>query len=69
MQDFDDVDKDLVRLDPPAGRASLTGVLYYPDILDLRLAGYELERFEVLLLALDQASYRNALKVSKILRT
>jgi len=69
MQDFDDLDKDQVRLDPPAGRASLTGVLYYPDILDLRLAGYELERFEGLLLALDQASYRNALKVSKILRT
>ena len=69
MQDFDDVDRDQVRLDPPAGRASLTGVLYYPDILDLRLAGYELERFEALLLALDQASYRNALRVSKILRT
>ena len=69
MQDFDDVDRDQVRLDPPAGRASLTGVLYYPDILDLRLAGYELERFEELLLALDQASYKNALRVSKILRT
>ena len=69
MQDFDDVDRDQVRLDPPAGRASLTGVLYYPDILNLRLAGYELERFEGLLLSLDQASYRNALRVSKILRT
>jgi hypothetical protein len=68
MQDFDDLDKDQVRLDPPAGRASLTGVLYYPDILDLRLAGYELERFEGLLLALDQASYRNALRVSRMLR-
>jgi hypothetical protein len=68
MQDFDDADKDQVRLDPPAGRLSLTGMLYYPDILDLRLAGYELERFEGLLLALDQASFKKALRVSRMLR-
>jgi len=65
MQDFDEPDQ--VRLDPPAGRASLTGVLYYPDILDLRLAGYELERFLTLLLALDTATYKNALAIAKII--
>ena len=68
MSDFDDVEQDQVRLDPPAGRPSLVGMLYYPDILDLRLAGYELERFESLLLALDQASFRNAIAVSRMLR-
>ena len=46
MKDFDDSQEDQVRLNPPAGRASLVGILYYPDILDLRFAGYELERFE-----------------------
>ena len=58
---------DLVRTDPPAGRSSLAGVLYYPDILDLRLAGYELERFEELLLALDSATFRKAIRVSNLL--
>ena len=65
MQDFDDTDK--VRLDPPAGRVSLTGMLYYPDILDLRHAGYELERFEGLLVALDNASFKRALAVTRLL--
>lgn len=45
----------------------LIRVHYYPDILDLRYSGYELERFENLLLALDSASYRNALRVSSML--
>jgi len=58
---------DQVRTYPPAGRASLVGVLYYPDILDLRLAGYELERFEDLFVAIDSATYRKALRVSSML--
>ena len=60
MQDFEDSTEDQVRLNPPAGRASLVGILYYPDILDLRFAGYELERFEGLLVAMDSASFRKA---------
>lgn len=67
MQDFEDADKDRVRLDPPAGRPTLVGTLYYPDILDLRHAGYELERFELLLLTLDSASFRKALAVNSML--
>ena len=67
MQDFEDPDRDHVRLDPPAGRASLVGVLYYPDILDLRYAGYELERFEGLLLAMDSASFRKALAITSMI--
>lgn len=69
MQDFEDwdTDTDQVRTEPPAGRQSLVAILYYPDILDLRLAGYELERFESLLLALDSASYRKALRISSML--
>ena len=65
MQDFDEVDQ--VRLNPPAGRLSLVGILYYPDILDLRLAGYELERFEGLLLAMDSSSFRKALATTSLL--
>jgi hypothetical protein len=67
MQDFTEPE-DQVRLNPPADRSSLVGILYYPDILDLRLAGYELERFEELLLAIDSASYRKALAVSAMIR-
>ncbi|MFN4846215.1 MAG: hypothetical protein ACK5GE_01380, partial [Rhodoluna sp.] len=69
MQDFEDweADTDQVRTEPPGGRLTLTAILYYPDILDLRLAGYELERFESLLFALDSASYRKALRVSSML--
>ncbi len=67
MQDFTEPE-DQVRLDPPANRSSLAGILYYPDILDLRLVGYELERFEPLLLAIDSASFRKALAVSTLLR-
>jgi hypothetical protein len=67
MQDFTEPE-DQVRLNPPADRSSLVGILYYPDILDLRLAGYELERFEPLLLAIDSASYRKALAVSAMIR-
>ena len=67
MQDFTEPE-DQVRLDPPANRSSLAGILYYPDILDLRLVGYELERFEPLLLAIDSASFRKALAVSNLLR-
>jgi len=67
MQDFTEPE-DQVRLDPPSNRSSLTGILYYPDILDLRLAGYELERFEALLLAIDSASYRRALAISSMIR-
>ncbi len=69
MQDFEDWDSDTdqVRTEPPAGRQTLVGILYYPDILDLRLAGYELERFESLLLALDSASFKKALRVSNLL--
>jgi len=54
MQDFEDweADTDQVRTEPPGGRQTLTAILYYPDILDLRLAGYELERFESLLFAI-----------------
>lgn len=65
MQEFDEVDQ--VRLNPPAGRSSLVGILYYPDILDLRLAGYELERFEGLLLAMDSSSFRKALATTSLL--
>ena len=67
--DFDELEEgpDQVRTEPPAGRSSLVGVLYYPDILDLRFAGYELERFEELFLAIDSASYRKALRVSSML--
>jgi hypothetical protein len=69
MPDFNDLDEgpDLVRTEPPAGRASLVGILYYPDILDLRLAGYELERFEDLLVAMDGATYRQALRISSLI--
>jgi hypothetical protein len=67
MQDFDDSQEDQVRLNPPAGRPSLVGVLYYPDILDLRYAGYELERFEGLLLAMDSATFRRALAITSML--
>ncbi len=67
MQDFDDSQEDQVRLNPPAGRASLVGILYYPDILDLRFAGYELERFEGLLLAMDSATFRKALAITSML--
>ena len=67
MQDFDDSQEDQVRLNPSAGRASLVGILYYPDILDLRFAGYELERFEGLLLAMDSATFRKALAITSML--
>lgn len=70
MQDFEDwdTDTDQVRTEPPAGRQTLVAILYYPDILDLRLAGYELERFEELLVALDSASFKKALQISSLLR-
>jgi hypothetical protein len=67
VKDFDDSQEDQVRLNPPAGRASLVGILYYPDILDLRYAGYELERFEGLLLAMDSATFRKALAITSML--
>lgn len=71
MPDFHEIEEgpDQVRTEPPAGRASLVGVLYYPDILDLRLAGYELERFEALLLAMDSATFRKALRISSLLHS
>lgn len=67
MKDFMEP-ADQVRLNPPADRSSLVGILYYPDILDLRMLGYELERFEHLLLAIDSASFRNALAIGSLLR-
>ncbi|MFM8927705.1 MAG: hypothetical protein ACKOFA_05850 [Rhodoluna sp.] len=69
MQDFEDwdTDTDQVRTEPPYGRQTLVAILYYPDILDLRLAGYELERFENLLVTLDSASFKKALQVSRLL--
>ena len=66
FEDFD-TDTDQVRTEPPAGRATLVGILYYPDILDLRLLGYELERFEDLLVALDSCGYKNALRIANLI--
>jgi len=41
--------------------------LHYPDILDLRKAGYELERFIPLFDLLEDARYNQALKVHSML--
>ena len=56
------------RLAPPAGRPGLVGLLYWPDVLELREAGYELERFNDLLVAMDAALLSQALAVSQMLR-
>ncbi len=62
-------EREPVAFEPPAGRASLVGVLYYPDILDLRLAGYELDRFEDLFVGIDGATFRQAIRVTRLLNT
>ena len=41
--------------------------LAYPDILDLRKAGYELERFIPLFDRLEDVRYREALTISSLL--
>ena len=41
---------------------------HYPDILDLRDNGYEVERFIPIFDSLDDAKYSQALKISRLLR-